>query len=75
MPKFVQSRNVSVVPSTRSRSGTGSIPQLGVSMRSRRPGKASQREGAGPSRTRPLAARYGFVTSGIFQMPRPNVAT
>ena len=31
MPRFVQSSVVSSVPSTRRRSGTGSIPQLGVS--------------------------------------------
>src|SRR4051794_20003956 len=31
MPRFVQSSVVSKVPSTRRRSGTGSIPQLGVS--------------------------------------------
>ena len=30
MPRFVQSRNESSVPSTRSRSGTGSIPHDGV---------------------------------------------
>src|SRR5436305_14074495 len=35
MPKFVQSRNVSAVPRTRSRSGTGSIPQFGVSIAAR----------------------------------------
>jgi hypothetical protein len=34
MPRFVQSSVVSSVPSTRRRSGTGSIPQLGVSCKS-----------------------------------------
>ena len=64
--------------SSRARGGARAparFPSWASPLRSRRPGKASQREGAGPSRTRPLAARYGFVTSGIFQMPRPNVAT
>src|SRR3954452_10972859 len=36
MPRFVQSSVVSSVPSTRRRSGTGSIPQLGVSCKGAR---------------------------------------
>src|SRR6059058_348166 len=66
MPRFVQSSVVSSVPSTRRRSGTGSIPQLGVSC------KVAGRVPTAVTRAVALlAAVLALVATGCGSKPKP----
>ena len=67
MPKFVQSRNESKTPSTRSRSGTGSIPQFGAF--------SGTRVAASYSAVAALFAEYAGGSGGLAESMRNGLDT
>src|SRR5262245_24426237 len=71
MPRFVQSRVVSSVPSTRRRSGTGSIPQLGVSCK----GAGSVPATVVRASLLLAACAVAFVAAGCGSKPKPVTKT